>query len=362
MSVLMCPDYTRANPYQSALIDGLEDEGVRVIPTNGAGAFPLLGSYRSRGRPDLLHLHWLHRYLVADRLPRLLAVPLAVRLLLELLVLRIRGVRIVWTVHNLSNHESPTPRTEVAVRSLVARLADRVIVHCDRAAEQIRERYRLPDHVGERIAVVPHGNYDEWYAAGPGRRKARAELGVETDRPIFLYFGMIRPYKNVPGLIRAFRSIDAEARLLVVGNPRDAEVEIRVRSASAGDDRIRQTLEYVPDEDVPTYFRAADVVVLPFQNVLTSGSAILAMTFGRAVIAPRLGCIPGLLGGNGGIIYDPQVDEALKQALRTALDQAANLPEMGARNRRVADRLDWERIGSMTSEVYEQALAPRAPV
>ena len=64
------------------------------------------------------------------------------------------------------------------------------------------------------------------------------------------------------------------------------------------------------------YLRAADAVVLPYKDVLTSGSAILAMTFGQPVIAPAIGCLPESLGAEGTILYDPSTPDGLERALR----------------------------------------------
>ncbi len=63
-------------------------------------------------------------------------------------------------------------------------------------------------------------------------------------------------------------------------------------------------LETIPDDQMQVYLRAADAVVLPYRDVLSSGSAILAMTFGQPVIAPAIGCLPESLGSEGTILYD----------------------------------------------------------
>jgi len=353
VGVLMCPDYTESNPYQSELIDALADRDVDVTPVSVGGAFPLLSAARRHGVPDVVHLHWAHRFLIADRrFPTVLAAALGVRLLLELCVLRALGARLVWTVHNLADHERTAPRVELAVRRGLAEVVHRLVVHCDAAAASVREAYGLPDRVARRIRVVPHGNFADVYADETTREDARHCLGLSEDVPVLLYFGLIRPYKNVPALVETFRALDLDARLLVVGNPWSDAIEREVRAACGDDDRIRTVLEYVPDDEIQRYMRAADAVVLPFDSVLTSGSAVLAMTFGRAVIAPELGCLPGLVGSEGGHLYDPEDPDALAAALRRAVADPDRLDSMGRRNRAVADRLDWGWIADRTRAVY----------
>lgn len=351
--VLMCPDYTGSNPYQSELIGALADRGVDVTPVEVRGALPLLSAARRHGVPDVVHLHWAHRFLIAERrFPAVLAAALGVRLLLELCVLRALGARLVWTVHNLADHERTAPRVELAIRRGLAEVVHRLVVHCDAAATAVRDTYGLPDRVAKRIRVVPHGNFAGVYADDVTREDARRLLALPEDVPVLLFFGLIRPYKNVPALIEAFRAIDVDARLLVVGNPWSDTIERRVRTACGDDDRIQTALEYVPEDEVQRYMRAADAVVLPFGSVLTSGSAVLAMTFGRAVIAPRLGCLPELVGATGGHLYDPEDPEGLTDALRRAVADPDRLDSMGRRNRAVARRLDWGQIADRTRAVY----------
>ncbi|WP_144920803.1 glycosyltransferase [Halorubrum salsamenti] len=353
ITVLMCPDYRESNPYQSELIDALEARGVDVSTTNGGWAFPLLAGVRRHGVPDVLHLHWLHRFVITKRrFPAVFAVLLGVRLCFELILLRTLGVRLVWTVHNLLDHERSAPRSELVIRHAVAWLADRLVVHCEAAGALVAETYRLPERVSDRIRVVAHGNFADVYENDVSQSTARERLDLPSDVPVVAFFGLIRPYKNVPELIETFEHVPGDARLLVVGNPWNEDVSDRVREASADDDRVHTVLEYVPEDEIQVYMRATDAVVLPFDSVLTSGSAVLAMTFGRAVVAPVMGCLPGLIGPDGGYLYDPGDPDGLRVALRKAVDDRDRLREMGRRNRKAAQSLDWDRIAKRTRDVY----------
>jgi glycosyltransferase involved in cell wall biosynthesis len=86
------------------------------------------------------------------------------------------------------------------------------------------------------------------------------------------------------------------------------------------------------------------------RDILTSGTAILAASFGKAVIAPRRGCLPQTLDERGTLFYDPLVTDALEAALGSAM--AADLGSMGAQNRAMASRLDWDLIAERTVQVY----------
>lgn len=344
LSVLMVP---LPGSYRNELVDALEARGVEV--RTSSGLFRIVGGIRRDGVPDVLHLHFMHRHIVHEN--PLVALLFGVRFLLELLVARAAGVTVVWTVHNLTGHESPVPRAEIVVRHLVCWLCDSIIVHCDTAADLVTARYRLPSHVASRLTTVPHGNYLPRYPDDVTRAEARADLDLASDDRVFLFFGHIRPYKNVDELIQVFRRLDLDgATLLVAGNPLDDDIERTITELCADEPRIRATLEFIPDEDVQYYFRAADVVVLPFEDSLTSGSVILGMTFARPVVAPTVGCVRELLDSRGGFPYDPDDPDGLVRALERAA--TADLTGMGETNFERVRPLDWDVIAGRTIDVY----------
>ena len=352
LSVVMLPDVSDSNPYQARLAEALERRDVTVSGEPVLDVLPLSRAWLRSGRPDVVHLHWVDTFVNTDR--AVVAILLGVSFLVELAVLRLLGIDVVWTVHNLASHERRHPRVEDLLRRVVARVATRLVVHCETAREQVRTAYDLPDRVTTRIRVVPHGNYIGCYPDDVGRREARRELDIPDEVTVVLYFGLVREYKNVPQLIRTFGSLDDDARLVVVGNPWTDALEQRVRSAAAGDDRVRTVLEYVPDEDIQVYMNAADVVVYPFESVLTSGSTLLAMSFGRAVVVPDLGCPGELVDERGGVLYDPDDPDGLSNALQEAVSEDTDLAWMGRYNRRVAAALDWETIASRTRDIYHR--------
>lgn len=348
----MLPDYTRRNPYQRELRRSLERRGVAVGMAPAHPWFPILRGWARHGRPDVVHLHWITPFIATDRW--WITLLLGIRMLLEVVLVRVLGTRVVWTVHNLTDHEHRTPRIDHPVRLILIRLCSTIIVHCDRANALLSEYYRLTGRDADRIHTIPHGHYLDSYPSDIAEDDARRSLDVGVDEHVLLYFGLIRPYKNVPGLIEAFRAadIDVDARLLVVGNPWTSHQREQVLHASAGDERIDTVLEFIPDESIQVYMRTADVVVLPFQRVLTSGSALLAMSFGRAVILPDRGCPAEVVGAAGGVTYDPERDDGLERAIETALSPATDLSAIGRRNRLVVERFDWDGIASQTAALY----------
>lgn len=347
-TVLVMPDYGDANPYQHQLQDALTNHGVSVVSGDGTGMFPVFGAYLENGRPPILHLHWLHPYLMGVG-PITTAVK-GLRLMVELVLLRSLGVRIVWTVHNLLEHDRRAPRVEATCKHLILRLIDAGIVHCESAREAVIETYRLPPRLKSKLSVIPHGHYIDWYPNDISRAEARADLDIPDSWTVFLFFGRIHPYKNVTELVRAFGEVDeTRARLFIVGQPSTTELADELREVNQRDERVRTDFGYVPDGAVQRYMKAADVVVLPYHDGLTSGAAILAASFERSIIAPDRWCIGDRFGTGSGLIYDPD-SEPLTRVLSRALE--TDTKSIGKRNRERVETPTWSTIGEWTAGVY----------
>jgi len=351
MKVLFLPDWSRGgNPYQRELAAALQKRGVTVIIGNGTNRLPILGAVRIHGKPNVLHLHWTHPYLLGRS--RAKSIVKSIRFVAELFVVKILGIKVIWTVHNLFEHERRDPRLERFFNRLLVRLYDQLIVHCSFAREAVVRSYQLPDRFKEKIYVIPQGNYMNSYENQVTRKKARAKLGLGDRDLVFLYFGMIRAYKGVLRLVNVFQKVHSrKVRLLIVGRPASEAMRSKLMECCKCDSRIRVFLHFIPAKDIQLYMNAADVVVLPFKDILTSASALLAMSFGKPVIAPRLGCIPEALDSRGVFLYDHNEEEGLLKAIQQA--SLANLAAMGEYNYGRAKHLDWNVIGQKTCALYQ---------
>lgn len=346
--VFISPDYTRTNPYQRLLAGALNERGVNVELVGIHGPLMPTRAVRERGRPDVIHFHWLHSFLLGQNVGFTLVK--TVLFLTQILLLRLLRVHIVWTAHNLTEHDPRHPRIELGVKHLFVRCTDAVIVHCEDVQEQVIDAYRLPDGYRDRLHVIPHGHYCDVYGDDVSRTVARQKLGLD-DEFTFLFFGRVCAYKNVTGLIETFTDLEApDARLVVAGNPENETIRTRVEQAAARDERVETTLEFIPEERVQYYMKAADVVVLPFSEILTSGSTILAMSFGNPVVVPDEGCVSAVVPDAGGFTYGDDGPGSLHSAL--SMTVTADLEAVGAANRAAVEQLEWDAIARRTSAMY----------
>lgn len=364
VDVLILPDYTETNPYQSKLEHSLRARGLSVTTSSGGGRIlPVLRSVIANGRPDIVHVNFLDQYMIlsnqeswVDRLQLPLSFLLSLRFGFELLLLKLSGTQVVWTAHDKWNHERRALPVEYFFKHLYIRfLFDAVVVHCESAKRILVDAYRLPEYLTGKMVTIPHGHFIQDYPNDVTRAEARRRLDVDGDDVLFLFFGSIREYKNIPQLIRAFGSIcDPRANLLVAGDPVSKDLRREVSTLCSDTERVSGELRYIPDEEVQVCMNAADVVVLPFrtsaESMLTSGSVVLAMGFGNPVIAPPIGCIGDLLDEDGGFSCQPDENGSLRSAMQDALE--ADRSAMGAYNRRKVRQFSWDHVAARTASVY----------
>ena len=113
---------------------------------------------------------------------------------------------------------------------------------------------------------------------------------------------------------------------------------------------------FVPDEKIQLYMNASDVVVFPYRDILTSGAVLLAMSFGKACIAPRIGCIGEVLDDSGALLYNPDDSFGLLSAMKLAIEKQEKLANMGEYNYQLAKQFNWEMIAEKTFLIYQKCL------
>jgi beta-1,4-mannosyltransferase len=350
MKIIFIPDYRDGNPYQQILSKSLVKEGVDVYFGNFVGLFSILKLVKKFWKPDILHIHWPHPFLIADNKSKTLL--RSTIFICELLILRAINIKIIWTIHNISNHEDKFSSEELFFNRLLIKLCNKLIAHCSSAKSEVIKIYNTKE---SSIVVIPHGNYIGWYKNAITRSRARKELNLSEKDVIFLYFGQIRPYKGVLELIIDFKKLNhQQAKLLIVGKPLNDDVAADILNECNESEKIKNIFEFIPDDDLQIYMNAADVVVLPYRNILTSGAVISAISFGKPIIAPAIGCIGDILDEKGSFLYSTTNDGLLK-AMECALD-TNNLISFGKYNLELAKKLRWNEIGKKTYHIYQNVL------
>lgn len=343
-TVLLIP-YFPNNPYQVLLRRELEALGHTV---KGSPMTWRIWKLVRRKKATVVHFHWLHPWTAkANPLPFLAKFTLWS---LQLVLLKAKGVRIAWTLHNLRDHENRSPTIDKIFSRNMARRADRIICHSQQALNEASDYFGLQK---EKYTVIPHGNYRGWYKSEQTRADARAQLGIPKENSVIVAFGEIRPYKNTLELIKAFQQIDdPKLSLLIAGRCKNSLYKERIEKAANKDPRIQYHFRFIDDDDVQTFLNAADLFALPYTNILTSGAALLAMSFGLPIIAPKLRCFEEVPGPSGAKLYNPDTED-FTEALKETISAPDQLLKMRQHNERLVETFDWSLIAADTSKAYQ---------
>jgi glycosyltransferase involved in cell wall biosynthesis len=268
------------------------------------------------------------------------------------------GRPLVLTAHDVLPREA-RPGQRAAQQRLYEHF-DAIVVHSEHG------RRRLSDQLGvdpERVHVIPHGVFEHLAADGAGDAPvgdgAATADGVgapppfQNDKPVVLCFGLMRPYKGIDLLLEAWRGIEG-AELWIAGAPR-MDVTTLQASAPPG---VRFAARFIGDDELPAYFRRADLVVLPYREIDQSGVLFTALAFGKPLLLSNVGGFPEIAATGAARTFSAGDAGALRDALRELLDDESARAELAARARELAHGdYSWEAVARKTILLYERLLA-----
>jgi D-inositol-3-phosphate glycosyltransferase len=312
--------------------------------------------YAAEAKPTLFHILWNNKFHFFDRT-------------LLLLYYRLFGKKIVFTAHNVNagkrdSNDSWLNRISLKVQYT---LSDHIFLHTTEMKSELMADFRIPE---DKVSVIPFGINNTVPNTTLSRAEAKQQLGVNGSDKTLLFFGNIAPYKGLEYLIDAFGELlrkDRSYRLLIVGRPKGRETywkQIQEKIAATGiRDRIVEKIEYVPDETTELYFKAADVLVLPYTRIFQSGVLFLGYGFGLPAIAADIGNLKEEIEeGETGFVFRPRdasdlaakVERYFKSALFHDLE--TRLVQI---KKYANERYSWNKIAAITASVYSHLAGRR---
>jgi D-inositol-3-phosphate glycosyltransferase len=308
-------------------------------------------SYAARARPRIFHILWNNKFQFFDRT-------------VLMFYYKLLGKRIVLTLHNINagkrdNNDTPLNRLTLRIQY---RLADHIFVHTNKMKDELIEEFGVP---AARITVIPFGINNAVPNTRLSPREAKRRLGIRDGEKTILFFGNITPYKGLEYLVAAFGQIsDQDYRLIIAGRRKDCDlywgtIEDAIRK-DVESGRVLLRANFIPDEETELYFKAADVLVLPYRHIYQSGVIFLAYSFGLPVLAADVGSLKEeIIEGKTGFVFRPEDSSDLARAIKTyfSTDLYTDLDRRREEVRELtAAQHSWSAVGRATTEIYAALL------
>ncbi|MFQ6127714.1 MAG: glycosyltransferase family 4 protein [Thermoplasmata archaeon] len=227
----------------------------------------------------------------------------------------------------------------------VANWADLGIVHSERTKSLVSKTLSndLP------LVTIPHGNFNMLARSVPSS-STRKRLGIDEEKIVLLMFGPDRRNKGIDKFLEVLKRLPSNYVGMLAGRCFDDEIRnVILREKNRLKSRLIVDLRFIPDDEIASYFSAADIYFIPYDWITTSGSVFFAFAYGKPVITTPKGDLPDLIisGVNGYLASD----------IKEMVDVISNIgraeaEEMGNRAFQMAAKYDWKEIAERTVDAY----------
>lgn len=307
--------------------------------------------YGAQTDSQIFHILWLNKYVYFDRT-------------LLNLYYKILGKKLIFTAHNVNGEARDGNDTLVNRLSLkfMYRIVDHIFVHTERMKQQLIDDF---DVHKSRVTVIPFGinNYVPTSQITCG--EAREKLHLESKHKVVLFFGQIAPYKGLDCLILALKRLNTlhdDIRLIIAGGIKEGwdqywnTIQGMVDTHELSKYIVRR-IEFIPDEEAEIYFKAADVLILPYRNIYQTGVLFLGYNFGLPGITTDVGSLSeDVVEGETGFVCKPENPEDLARKIDMYFnsDLFKNLEKNRGKIIEWANKkYSWEVVAERTCRVYE---------
>jgi glycosyltransferase involved in cell wall biosynthesis len=310
-----------------------------------------LMGYAASSRPKVLHILWNNKVEWFDRT-------------ILMLYYKMSGKRVAFTAHNVNqarrdSKDSWLNRTTLRIQY---RLCDHIFVHTQKMKSELCRDFGVAEGA---VTILPFPVNIAFPETDLTSSEAKRRLGLEEDERAVLFFGRIVPYKGIEYLLDAFRllvaSNGAKYRLIIAGEPKKGAEEYLhaiEQSVEKNFDKRQVILkmEFIPDREMELYFKAADVLALPYKEIFQSGILYLAYSFGLPVVATDVGSFRDEIAeGNTGFLCQP--DDAAELAKAIERYFASELyRNLAVRRAEIRDYVNsthsWDTVADLTCSAY----------
>jgi glycosyltransferase involved in cell wall biosynthesis len=310
--------------------------------------------YTAQTDSKIFHILWLNKFVYFDRT-------------ILNLYYKMLGKKVIFTAHNVNageRDENDTILNELSLKFMY-RIIDHIFVHTEKMKRQLIETFGVKER---KVTVIPFGVNNYVPNSKITGKEARARLHLDNKQNIVLFFGQIAPYKGLKYLILALVSLKQhhnDLRLIIAGRIKKGwhqywEDIQRIIEKHNLKEYIISKIDFIPDEEVEVYFKAADVLALPYKNIFQTGVLFLAYNFGLPAIASDVGSLrEEIIEGKTGYICQPENPEDLAEKIDLYFksDLFKNLEENRSAIIEYAnEKYSWGKIGEKTCAIYRNLI------
>lgn len=311
--------------------------------------------YAAVSEAQIFHILWNNKFEFFDRT-------------VLMLYYKLLGKKIVRTAHNVNagkrdSNDSLLNRITLRVQY---HLSDHIFVHTEKMKRELLHEFDVQE---QAVTVIPFGINNSVPNTALTPRAAKRRLGIEDGGKTVLFFGAIRPYKGLEYLVDGFLQLAAdhpEYRLIIAGQPMKGygkylEGIQRTIDSHTSSGQVIQKIQFIPDDETELYFKAADVLALPYTHVFQSGVLFLAHSFGLPVVAADVGSLKDdIVEGWNGYLCKPCDSGNLARAIKRYFESDL-FRTLDSQRRAIRDRANqqhsWDAVGEITRSVYARLTA-----
>jgi glycosyltransferase involved in cell wall biosynthesis len=311
--------------------------------------------YSVVSRPRVFHILWNNKFEVFDRS-------------VLMLYYRFLGKTIVFTAHNVNAAKRDGKDTFLNRVSLKFQywMSDHIFVHTERMKGELLADFKCHE---SKVTVIPFGINNTIPTSEMTNLEAKKRLGVQANEKTALFFGQIAPYKGLEYLVAALAELvrrNGGPRLIIAGKVKRGYAgyweQIQSEIFRTGiKEQVIERIEFIPDDEIELYFKAADVVIIPYAEIFQSGVPFLAYSFGLPIIATDVGSLrENVVEGKTGFVCKPRdptnLAEVIERYFSSDLYQQLEIRRQEIRNF-ANEKYSWTKVGEITRSVYRSLLA-----
>ena len=310
--------------------------------------------YATRRKPKILHILWNNKIEAFDRT-------------ILMLYYKLLGKQIALTAHNVNQgrrdgQDSYWNRQTLRIQY---RLCDQIFVHTQKMKDELCKDFGA---AASTVTVIRHPLNNAFPDTDLTPMEAKQQLGLKNDENAILFFGRLRPYKGLEDLLAAFQLLvekHSGYRLIIAGEPKKGSEAYREEIQETVNNEFKEgqiiaKIQFIPDEEIELYLKAADVLVLPYKEIFQSGVLFLAYSFGLPVVATDVGSFRAeIVEGSTGFLCQPGDSAELAKAIEMYFGSDL-FKNLDTRRQDIKDYADahhsWNSVADLTRNAYVEML------